>query len=148
MITEEAAEAAQNKQNQNAKSAPQANDWLKERKRELDQVLDQKARELSHKAQSNVASRMQHYESALRSASTDLEGNEEPRLSSIADSAAKRLKESADYIENADPKELVDEGAKAVRTNPYVALGASLLIGLAIGKLARTASRDGAPENA
>lgn len=149
MITKEAANISDNAQerSQGQSTATDANVWLKERKKELDRLFDQKARELSNQAQTSIASRMQNYESALRSASNDLEENNEERLSSIATAAAQKIKDSANYIENADPKELVDDSAKIVRNNPYVALGASLLIGLAIGKLARTANRDATDTN-
>lgn len=144
MITEEEKHSTQQTTGSESHNTPDASEWLKERKQELDRLFEEKAREMSKRAQTSIASRMQNYESALRSASGDLHENDEARFASIADAAADRIKSSAQYLENTDPKELADDGAQIVRRTPYLALGASLLFGLAVGKLARTASRESA----
>lgn len=135
-------------QDETATSTPEAGDWLKERKRELDAAFNRKAHELSTQAQSFLASKMHTYGGAIRSASDDLNRNDAEQVSSIAAAAAEKLSSTAEYLQNTDPRQLVEEGASVVRRTPYLALGASLLLGLAIGKLAKSANDQASSETA
>jgi hypothetical protein len=76
---------------------------------------------------------------AVRSASGEL-GEQQPQVARWGEMAASRMDEAASYLEGHDPREILDEAQQVARRQPALVIGGGLVIGLALGRLLRTAS--------
>lgn len=120
-------------------SSTSTSDWLAERKNELREVLENKSRELSQKTQEGLSQKLGHYQSAVHKASESLEADSENHSAKIAASIAQHIKDSADYLQNTSPDELVAQSGRRVRKSPLLAMGVALAAGLFAGRIISSA---------
>ena len=120
-------------------SGKSTSDWLAERKNEIREVLENKSRELSEKTQESLSQKLGHYQSAIHKASESLESDSEKQSAKMAANLAQQFQESADYLQNTSPDELVDQASRRVRKSPLVALGVALAAGLFAGRIINSA---------
>lgn len=124
-------------------SNPHSNeDWLAERKREIQEVLENKSRELSKRAQTHFSERMGHYESALKDASGSLQSDEEKQAADITEGLANKIREAADYFQDSEPERLAADAAETVKRSPWLTLGAAVACGFLAGRVVASAGED------
>jgi hypothetical protein len=76
---------------------------------------------------------------AIRTAGENLR-DQQPQVYGIADTAARQVERAAEYIQQHEPREVLGEAQAVARRQPALVLGGGLAIGLALGRLLRTAS--------
>jgi ElaB/YqjD/DUF883 family membrane-anchored ribosome-binding protein len=79
---------------------------------------------------------------SIRSASADL-GQRQPHVARWGDMAADRLEDAAGFLEQHEPREVLDEAQRVARQQPALVVAGGLIVGLALGRLLRTASEGG-----
>jgi hypothetical protein len=77
--------------------------------------------------------------SAVRSAGEGLR-EQQPQLASFADTAARRVDETAQYLRDHEPSQVIGEVESWARRQPALALGGAALVGLIVGRFIRSAS--------
>ncbi|HUP54372.1 MAG TPA: hypothetical protein VM408_02605 [Methylomirabilota bacterium] len=79
---------------------------------------------------------------AIRTAGENLR-TEQPQIQGFADTAARQVERAATYLEDHEPRELLDEVQAIARRQPALVIGGGLAVGLALGRLLRTAGSTG-----
>ena len=95
-------------------------------------------------AMQQLGGTLQEVAGAIRTAGENLR-DQQPQVYGIADTAARQVERAADYVQQHEPREVLDEAQAVARRQPALVLGGGLAIGLALGRLLRTASS--APSN-
>ncbi|MDQ8187404.1 hypothetical protein [Pelagicoccus sp. SDUM812002] len=122
-------------------------DWLAERKSELREVLEEKSKALSRKAQDSLSEKLGNYHSAVRKASESLEEDSETQTAKITANIAQQIRESADYIQNTSPEMIVGQATDRVRKAPMLALGVAAIAGFLAGRVIMSAKDDTPPSS-
>jgi len=79
---------------------------------------------------------------SVRSASADL-GERQPQVARWGEMAADRMEDAASFLDQHEPREVLDEAQRVARQQPGLVVAGGLIVGLALGRLLRTASGSG-----
>ena len=90
-------------------------------------------------AMQQASSTLQEVAQAIRSAGENLR-EDQPQVSGVADTAAQQVERAATYLQGHEPREVLDQVQALARRQPVMVIGAGLAVGLALGRLLRTAS--------
>jgi hypothetical protein len=90
-------------------------------------------------AMQQLGGTLQEVAGAIKTAGENLR-DQQPQVSGMADTAARQVERAADYIQRHEPREVLDEAQAVARRQPALVLAGGLAIGLALGRLLRTAS--------
>jgi hypothetical protein len=90
-------------------------------------------------AMQQLGGTLQEVAGAIRTAGENLR-DQQPQVSGFADTAARQVDRAAEYIQQHEPREVLDEAQAIARRQPALVLGGGLAVGLALGRLLRTAS--------
>ena len=88
-------------------------------------------------AMDQIAHTVEQVAQAVRRAGDEIR-HDQPQIASIADSAATQVDHLADYLEEHEPREMLDSLEDAARRQPAVVIGAGIAIGLVLGRLLRS----------
>jgi hypothetical protein len=81
---------------------------------------------------------LQEVAEAIRGAGQNI-GDQQPQIQGFADTAARQLDRAAAYLQDHEPRELIDEVQGMARRQPGLVIAGGLAVGLALGRLLRTA---------
>jgi hypothetical protein len=79
---------------------------------------------------------------AIRNAGQELR-EQQPQIYSVADTAAQQVDKAAEYLEQHEPREILDEVQSVARRQPALLIGGGLALGLALGRILRSAGSAG-----
>jgi ElaB/YqjD/DUF883 family membrane-anchored ribosome-binding protein len=88
-----------------------------------------------------VAERVRRLGGVLRTGSDQLT-REDEFVQSLLDTASERVERVADYIDRASPSDVIEDLSTLARTQPGLFFGGAFVLGLAIGRFAKSSQRE------
>jgi hypothetical protein len=106
------------------------------------QVRDARARAESglEEQRGVVAERVRRFSGVLRQGSDEL-GADDALAQNLLNQASARIEQAADYIQRARADEVLDDLGSLARTRPGLFFGGAFLVGLAVGRFAKSSQR-------
>jgi hypothetical protein len=101
---------------------------------QAERTVETKASDAMHQ----LGGTLQEVAGAIRTAGENLR-EQQPQVYGIADTAARQVERAAEYVQQHEPREVLGEAQAIARRQPALVLGGGLAIGLALGRLLRTA---------
>jgi ElaB/YqjD/DUF883 family membrane-anchored ribosome-binding protein len=116
---------------------------LQQTAKELAAEVGDTAEQQADSIMTNAGSTVHQVASTVRTVGDDLRG-QQPQIARYTTMAADRMEDVASYLDGHQPRELLDEAQRFARRQPLLVVAGGLAVGLALGRLLRTA---GSPSN-
>jgi ElaB/YqjD/DUF883 family membrane-anchored ribosome-binding protein len=113
------------------------NEDVHEKRDELLEAVRRRGRGLLDKQKSSAAEELTSFADVMHDAAKKFDEKDEANVGGYVQKAADYVQKLSSTLRDKNPREMLHEGERLIRLKPAIALGASALVGFAIGRLLR-----------